>query len=370
MPEPKPSLLAPARRAKILDALALNGAVRISELSAELGASSITLRRDLAQLERAGRLVRVHGGAVPAAAATSYGVSLTSNSAKPPRSLGVLLPSLENYWPQVVSGMRQHARALGWELVVRSASYELQDERPLLTRLMESGDIRGLIVAPNSESAHAQEVIDFLAENTIPSVLIEREGVTGEDHTPLESVVTDHGFGAILAARHLARLGHRKVGLVVTSDSPTSRKIFTGWQQACADLDLTPTDHFESEFPPLRDPRFADELQAVLERIQTEQVTGLLVHSDHQAMALADLALSQGISLPEDLSIVAYDDVVAENFTPALTAVCPPRSALGAAAVDLLSQRVNEAGRPVRRMTLTPSLTIRASTTAAPLNRG
>ena len=60
-------------------------------------------------------------------------------------------------------------------------------------------------------------------------------------------------------------------------------------------------------------------------------------------MAIIDLALNRGISVPDDLSIIAYDDEVAQLFTPALTAVSPPRAAVGEAAVDLLAR-----GSPTR----------------------
>ena len=62
--------LAPARRARVLEALARDGAVRMSQFTEELGVTPVTLRRDLAQMEREGLLARVHGGAVAVAATT------------------------------------------------------------------------------------------------------------------------------------------------------------------------------------------------------------------------------------------------------------------------------------------------------------
>ena len=64
-------LLAAKRREHVLDALARDGAVRISQLVDDLGVTPVTLRRDLAQMEREGVLVRVHGGAVPSKAAAA-----------------------------------------------------------------------------------------------------------------------------------------------------------------------------------------------------------------------------------------------------------------------------------------------------------
>jgi len=69
--------------------------------------------------------------------------------------------------------------------------------------------------------------------------------------------------------------------------------------------------------------------------------------------------------VPEDLSVVAYDDEVAQLFTPALTAISPPRGGVGAAAVDLLARRLADPSRPVHRVSLSPTLKARESTAPA-----
>jgi DNA-binding LacI/PurR family transcriptional regulator len=79
-------------------------------------------------------------------------------------------------------------------------------------------------------------------------------------------------------------------------------------------------------------------------------------------MAFIDLALDRGLSVPGDLSVIAYDDEVAPLFTPPLTAVRPPREAIGAAAVDLLVRRIEDPDRPVHRVSVSPALNVRAST--------
>ena len=87
-----------------------------------------------------------------------------------------------------------------------------------------------------------------------------------------------------------------------------------------------------------------------------------LVHSDPEAMAVIDLALNRGVSVPGGLSIASYDDEIAQLFSPALTAVCPPRAAIGEAALDLLADRIADPARPTRRVILSPCLNVRDST--------
>ncbi|HWR86363.1 MAG TPA: substrate-binding domain-containing protein [Rhodoglobus sp.] len=355
-----PAPLAPARRAAILARLARDGAVRVSDLIDELAVTPVTLRRDLAQLEDEGLLVRVHGGAVrPTAGGMPAPVSLEGGG-----QLGVLVPSLNYYWPSVVAGIEAEAQRLGFALLQRSASYELQDERPLLERLVREEGVRGLVVAPNTDTEHAQDVIDWLAGSGVPAVLAERDAVLLPAGTPVESVTTDHGLGAALAARHFASLGHRRVGLVLSRFSPTSRKIEAGWALACASLGLDTGE--TRSLPDRSSPDFSSAVAATLDAAVDAGVTALLVHSDPEAMAVVDVALSRGIAVPGQLSIIAYDDEIARLFTPALSAVSPPRAAVGAAAAQLLAARIADPGRPVHRVVVSPALNLRESTAPAP----
>ncbi len=356
MTEPNSAPLAAERQAHILSVLGRDGAVRISQLTEDLGAATVTLRRDLAQMEKEGLLLRVHGGAVP--------VADTSASDQTGGTIAVLVPSLNYYWPSVVRGMEVAARRLGLSIQLRGASYELQDERPVLERLVRSGDVLGLILAPNTDTPHAQDVVQWLAQCGTPSVLVERDAVLLPYGVPVESVTTDHALGAVLAARHLAALGHAKVGLVIARNSPTSRKITAGWQAACEELGLTADDHIETSLPDRGSSDFSNAVDAALDRALATGVTALLVHSDPEAMAFVDIALNRGISVPGDLSIIAYDDEVAQLFTPAMTAISPPRSSVGETAVELLASRITNPTRPIRRVTLNPELVVRDSTAA------
>lgn len=361
----QPALLGAERRTHVLAALARDGAVRLTQLADELDVTPVTLRRDFAQMEKEGLLVRVHGGAVPPAGGAVVGAS---TPAPPPTkgSVAVLVPSLNYYWPGVIRGMEAEARRHGLQLVLRGASYELQDERPVLERLVADHDVRGFIVAPNTDTAHAQDVVQWLAESGLPNVFVERDAVVLPAREPVESVTTDHALGAVLAARHLASLGHRKVGLILSRDSPTGRKIIRGWVEACAELELSPSEHFEEYFPDRSGPLFTAAVDAAIDTALASGVTGLLIHSDPEAMAFIDIALNRGLAVPHDLSVVAYDDEVAQLFTPALTAVSPPRGAVGAAAVDLLARRIEDPERPLHRVILSPRLNVRQSTAPAP----
>ena len=366
--QPTRRLLAAERRSHILAALDRDGVVRISQLIDDLGAAPVTLRRDLAQLEQQGLVVRVHGGAVPLESAVppegaDQAEEEEAAAAAPPgTTIAVLVPSLNYYWPGVVRGVEARARRRGFRIAVRSTSYELQDERPVLQRLLDDERACGLLVAPNTDTEHAQDVIQWLAGCGVPSVLMERDAKLLPCRQPAESVTTDHAHGGALAARHFADLGHRRVGLVLSRNSPTSRKIAAGWHAACAELGLAQAEGFGPLLPDRSSAEFSAVINATLDRALDAGLTALLVHSDPEAMAVIDLALNRGVSVPGGLSIASYDDEIAQLFSPALTAVCPPRAAIGEAALDLLADRIADPARPTRRVILSPCLNVRDST--------
>src|SRR5439155_16001031 len=117
--------------------------------------------------------------------------------------------------PEVARGAEEAARELDMRLVLRGSSYETDDDRPQLTRLVDRLGVDGLVIAPRMDAPTSDRTIDWLDSTGIPVVLLERTATAGPHHAVMESAVTDHALGAGLAVRHLASLGHRRVGVVL-----------------------------------------------------------------------------------------------------------------------------------------------------------
>ncbi|SDT28902.1 substrate-binding domain-containing protein [Actinoplanes derwentensis] len=345
-----------ARRARLLEQLQRDGVLRVSDLTDALGASTVTIRRDIAQLASEGLVRRVHGGvALPSSAA----------AADEPfsGSLGMLVPSLDYYYPHVARGAEEAARDLDMRIVLRGSSYQTEDDRPQIDRLVDQG-VDALIVAPRMDAPTARHTIEWLAGLGLPVVLLERTATAGPHHAPLESVVSDHAQGAGMAVRHMAGLGHRKVGVVLAALSPTSPHIHRGWQETAVELGLDITDTVDERVPDARSPESEAALDHALDRALATGTTALLVHADAEAIALVQRCEERHLSIPGDLSVIAYDDEVAGLFSPALTAVRPPRRSIGRAAVRLAADRLADPGRPTHRMLISPSLRLRDSVAA------
>ncbi|MDR2723505.1 MAG: substrate-binding domain-containing protein [Cellulomonadaceae bacterium] len=376
--------LAAERHAHLLAALARDGAVRVADISATLGVTPVTVRRDISELDRLGLLRRVHGGAVtrsdtPRPAGTPSGTT-SPTTVITAASLGVMVPSLDYYWPGIVAGMEAEASERAVGITLRGSSYSVHDERPALENLAHTDGVQALVIAPRTDRGRAGEIVDWLAASGLPTVLVERDaGIDMTAATPSETdpqspggidvVRSDHTLGAALAVRHLLALGHQRLGLVVTTHSPTSAFIARGWRAACAELGVKKTRLFEAATPARDTADFSAAIDAALETALTKGTTGLLVHSDPEAFAIVQHAQERGLSIPGDLSVIAYDDEVAGKFSPALTAVQPPREAIGRGAVTLAVNRLANPRRPAHRLLIAPQLVQRQSTAPARASR-
>lgn len=352
-----------SRRERILDELRRAGAVRVADLARELGVAELTIRRDISHLADRGLLTRVHGGATLRSRLDTT-VPVAAAAATPLRyRVGMVTPSLSYYWPHIIVGARAAATELGVQLILRGASYSVDDQRRQIASLVESGSLHGLIAAPETAGADGQALLQWLESLPIPVVLAERRAPSALALTRLEWVTTDHVFGGSLAADHLAALGHRRVGIITSSGSPTSFHLRRGWDRAVAELGLECPVDVDASLDAMDGVARESLIADLLDRCRTTGTTALLIHSDPQAVLLQQYARDHGWSIPQDLAVIAYDDEVAQSAEPPITALRPPKQHVGRLAVETMVDRLGDGPRrPVQRTYVLPELQLREST--------
>ncbi len=363
-------LFALQRRERVIEELRRRGAVRVRDLARTLEVSELTIRRDIAALAERGLVTKVHGGATlptdldPSPAPAQMRRQRTGAA---PFTIGIVVPSLDYYWPPIVSGARTAAAALGVNIQLRGSSYDPAEDRRQITRLTAAQQVQGLLLAPNLEDDGVDKMIDWIARLPVPTILVERQTPTWTA-TPrqLEWVRSDHSLGLEMAVRHLHEHGHRRIGLVLSKGSPTSAHLDVGWTRACAELGL-PADFVVRESVGLDVPGHRDIISGILDRCRRVGITALIVHSDPDAISIAQYLAEQGVSIPGDMALVSYDDEVAHLAEPAMTAVRPQKARVGRVAVEMMVSRLMEGRRrPVQRVLILPELIIRSSSVKGP----
>ncbi|WP_233624595.1 substrate-binding domain-containing protein [Actinoplanes sp. ATCC 53533] len=347
------------RHERLLSELRQHGAVRVRELAHDLGVSELTIRRDIAALAARNLVTRVHGGATLPSQSRPTGRPRQTAATL---AIGMVVPSLDFYWPPIVTGARAAAAALGVNLQLRGSSYDPEEDRRQIGRLVAAGQVRGLLLAPSLDGADADRMIDWIGRLPVPTLLVERQP-RRRTATPrqIEWVRSDHALGMEIAVQHLHEHGHRRIGLLLAEGSPTSAYLLQGWRTACADLDISEA-RVVGESVTLDRPGHRRIIQDVLAECRRSRISALIVHSDPHAIRVAQICAEAGLSIPDDLALVSYDDEIAHLGEPALTAIRPPKNHVGRLAVEVMVSRLRDGDRrPAQGVLVAPELVVRQS---------
>ncbi|WP_067779808.1 substrate-binding domain-containing protein [Actinomyces vulturis] len=341
------------RREDVLALVNAHGSIRVTQIAQALDVSAITVRRDIAYLSEQGLLEQVRGGA--------RAITTTPIPTRTPVKIGVVTPSLDFFWPTILDGAGHAADRHGARLLLQGSTFAARDNLTEVRRMTEQQGVDGLIAVPDIEGEGSEELHEFLATLSIPVVLIERAiSPTARHRRYFESVRTDHYFGATLAVEHLVDLGHKRIALITDKPIPSRHAITDGWRDAMKDFGLdTSSPHIDTTM--LRGSQASDRIGQCVRDCLDDDTTAIIAHSDEAALLAVEYVVSMGYKVPDDLSIVTYDDELATLTRPTLTAVAPPKQFLGSAAVDALIDRIHHPNAPMRRQLLAPSLIVRDS---------
>ncbi|MBB4686725.1 LacI family DNA-binding transcriptional regulator [Amycolatopsis jiangsuensis] len=252
------------------------------------------------------------------------------------RLLAAAVPGDASGWEPILAGAAAQARRRGYHLVLHYLDPARDGDQPV-----DGLSVDGLLlISPG---------------RTLPPVI-------GEDGVPLPTAVVDdnleHGDGALLrtalwqagraAGRHLADQGRTRLAVLAESSGP----VVDGFLAACSAARL-----------PVPEVHIAAPAEAAVEPVVTEVlVDGFFATSPALAAHSVVGFRRGGLTVPEDVSLVAFGDgELARHFDPPLTVVRPPWAALGARAVDLLVDAVEDAAAVPAGLELVAELVVRGS---------
>lgn len=269
--------------------------------------------------------------------------------------MDVVVRALDSPWVQeVLAGAEEAAFRAGITLAV-SATDEGGARRDWVTRILRRRTAGVVLVVADIP----EEALRALSQAHVPVVLLDRAG--GADLS-VPSVGATNWAGGLSATSHLVELGHRRIGIV--SGAPRlvcSAERLDGHLAALrrAGLPIDQEMVVHGDFFPEGGRRGAAQLLDA-----PEPPTAIFAGSDLQALGVYEEAHRRGLQVPEDLSVVGFDDLAFTGYlTPPLTTVHQPHRMMAAEAVRLvLSLPHNQPYTTPPRVELATSLVVRAST--------
>jgi LacI family transcriptional regulator len=211
--------------------------------------------------------------------------------------------------------------------------------------------VDGVILVSKSNN---ESLVQDAADAGIPYVTIGRD-VGGW------RVETDNERGGRVAAEHLLKLGHRRISyLTYEEDGYTSRHRGEGFRSALAAHDtlLSPVRTFVYDKPDALRPALQDE----------SRPTAIFCFNDELAVWLLDICREEGLRVPEDISVVGFDNnILAITTRPRLTTVQSPLVELARTALMLFQQQLRGEKPPPRPVLIEPHLVARDSSAPCPV---
>ena len=275
------------------------------------------------------------------------------------RLVGLVMPELQNpifpAFAEVVAGALSRR---GFTPVLCTRTVDGVSESDYVDMLLDQ-QVSGVIF---SGGLYAQAAADHehyfrLRERGLPAVLVN----AAIDDIGFPCVATDDGHAVDQAHKHLASLGHERIGMVIgpADHVPSNRKL-AAFAAAGGDAGLVERTIFSMEGG-----------HAAANRVLGRGATGIICASDVLALGAVRAARRIGLSVPGDVSIVGFDDleIIAEGLYPGLTTLALPHYEMGAWAVEQLYAQIDApAGTtaPVRTTQLRCPVVRRASVTSPP----
>ncbi|MFF0823931.1 LacI family DNA-binding transcriptional regulator [Micromonospora haikouensis] len=274
------------------------------------------------------------------------------------RLVGLVLPELQNpIFPALAEVVTGTLAQRGYTPALCARTIGGVSESDYVEMLLDH-QVSGIIFAGGSYALAAASHDHYrrLTDRGLPVVLVN----AGIDELNFPRVSTDDAVAVEQAYGHLRSLGHERIGMVLGPEDhvPSRRKLaalarIAGWRD--------PDECVERSSFSMEGARVA------AAKLVDRGVTGVICASDVVALGTIRAVRRLGLSVPDDVSVVGFDDSAFMTCTdPPLTTVRQPIETMGQAAVDLLVTQIDGAGVLRDELLFEPELVVRGSTGPAP----
>ncbi|WP_318469790.1 substrate-binding domain-containing protein [Photobacterium leiognathi] len=283
----------------------------------------------------------------PSALARSFKVNRT-------KTIGMLVTTSTNpFFGEVVKGVERSCYQQGYSLILCNTEGDHQRMHESINTLLQKR-VDGLILMCATLEGEHFDIFEHYAD--IPVVVMD----WGPMQFTSDKIQDNSLRGGYMAAKYLIDAGHSEIGCITGPlDRIQAEMRYNGYLQAMdeAGFSVEPSWVVEADFECEGGYNAFTQLHA-----NGTLPSALVVANDMMAMGVINAANELGIQIPEQLSIIGYDDIhIAKFMSPSLTTIHQPKYRLGQAAVETLLTRLDEPETAPRIIELEPTLVERNS---------
>lgn len=272
-------------------------------------------------------------------------------------TLALVLPDITNvFWTTVARGAEDAAMKNNFSILF----YNIDEDAKKQDRVVDivlSQQVDGVMIAPHdSDIKHLAK----LQHNRVPTVILDRKLDENQLEHNFDFVRGDSVSGAYQLARHLIRLGHKRIAMVSGNlHASTAQDRVQGYRMALQDQAIP----FDEELIVYGEYK-ASAGEAMTRQLLDKGVafTSIFAANNMIGMGVVRELLRRNIRIPEDMSIVFYDDYATDSdYFPFYTVVTQQAYEIGFAAAEMLFSRMLNLDMPSRTQILPSTLIIRYS---------
>jgi len=284
-----------------------------------------------------------------------YGYERSRKSVRPAPLLEVIFHELESDWAiEILNGVETVAREHDLAIVLSEMQGRRTPGRSWLEGVLARRPTG--IIAVLSDLSEGQR--SLLRSRGVPLVVVDPTGEPGHD-TP--SIGATNWSGGLSATRHLLALGHRRIGVVSGPENVMCARARLDGYRAAMDEAGVPVDPRVIRYGNFHVQEGTFEGRALLRL--PDRPTAIFAGNDLQALGVYQAAREAGLHIPEDLSVVGFDDLpVASWVGPPLTTVRQPLVQMAMAAARLVLRLAGGEEPTQTRIELATKLIVREST--------
>ena len=279
--------------------------------------------------------------------------SLTSKDSK---LLSLIITDITNpFFTSVARGAEDKANEMGYQLVFSNSDENIEKESSYIRSAISRGIDGMLLVSTGDDS---KKNTDLLSKYSIPFVLIDRE-IQGVSTT---LITGDNQSGTFRLMEHLVQSGHKRIALVTGPPSISNiREREASYLQFLKQENLPYNDVFRTDLTKIKIEPYVEK---ILRLPKEQRPTAIFAINNFLAVKLINQLKTFGINVPEDISVVCFDDPSPiPDYNPFLTVISQPAYKFGYMGMEILINRIEgKIDSSPQRIVLPSELLIRQST--------
>lgn len=277
---------------------------------------------------------------------------------KTTRTIGLVIPDISNiYFSELSKLIEQSCYLKGYNVLYGNTHDMANRDIDYINIFLDRNVDAIIVILSNSIDEHLNDIQKIIMRTDTPFIVVDRK----LDINAGTTIVVNQKLGGYLATQHLINLGHRSIGCITGPKNVySSIERLNGYKQALEEANIPVQEQliFEGDF-------HRESGMEALPYLLGRGVTAIFAFNDMMALGVYKQASYYNLSIPDNLSLVGYDDIFISDFiTPPLTSIEQPVRSLADEAVTQVMNAIKNKDNKKEIFTFDPVLKVRGSTKA------